>query len=80
MHAPNNSVTSSRSFLTKHLVTSWDYRHPSVLAALRLAAGIWCVVLTALLFSIGDWWAGPLLLVAAVAFTAMFYVLRIVQG
>jgi hypothetical protein len=75
MRAPNENVTPSRSFLTKHLVTPWDYRHPSV-----PAAGIWCIVLSALLFSIGDWWAAPLLLVAAAAFTAMFYVPRIVQG
>jgi hypothetical protein len=27
MHAPNDNVTPSRSFLTKHLVTSLDYRH-----------------------------------------------------
>ena len=80
MHAPNENVAPSRSFLTRHLVTSWDYRHPSVLAGVRLAAGIWLVVLTALLFSIGDWWAAPLLVVAAVLFSAMFYVLRIVQG
>jgi fatty acid desaturase len=44
------------------------------------AAGIWLVVLSALLFAIGDWWAAPLLVVAAVLFWAMFYVLRIVQG
>jgi hypothetical protein len=75
MHAPNENVTPSRSFLTKHLVTPLDYRHPSV-----PAAGIWCIVLSALLFSIGEWWAAPLLLVAAAAFTAVFYVLRIVQG
>jgi hypothetical protein len=30
--------------------------------------------------SAGDWWAALLLLVAGVAFTAMFCVLRIVQG
>jgi hypothetical protein len=72
--------TPSRSFLTRYLVTSWDYRHPSVLASLRLAAGICLVVLSALLFAIGDWWAAPLLVVAAVLFWAMFYVLRIVQG
>ena len=77
MHAPNENVTPSRSFLMKHVVASWDYRHPSVLAGVRLAAGIWCVVLSVLLFSIGDWWAAPLLVAAA--FTAMFYVLRIVQ-
>ena len=47
---------------------------------LRLAAGIWLVVLSALLFAIGDWWAASLLVVAAVLFWAMFYVLRIVQG
>ena len=80
MNAPNDNVTSSRSFLTRHLVTSWDYRHPSVLAGLRLAAGIWMVVLSVLLFSIGDWWAAPLLVVAAVLFSATFYVLRIAQG
>ena len=80
MHVPNDNVAASRSFLTRHLVTSWDYRHPSALAGVRLAAGIGLVVLSVLLFSIGDWWAAPLLLVAAVAFTAMFYVLRTVQG
>ena len=79
MHAPHGNVAPSRSFLTRRLVTPWDYRHPSALAAVRLAAGVWLVVLTALLFSIGDWWAAPLLLVAAVIFTAMFCVLRIVQ-
>jgi fatty acid desaturase len=80
MHAPNGSLAPSRPFLTKRLVTSLDYRHPVALAAVRLAAGICLVVLSALLFSIGDWWAAPLLLVAAVTFTAMFYVLRIVSG
>jgi hypothetical protein len=80
MNAPNGNVTPSRSFLARHLVTSWDYRYPSVLAGLRLGAGIWVVVLTALLFAIGDWWAAPLLVVAAILFLAMFYVLRVVQG
>jgi hypothetical protein len=80
MHAPNDSAALSHAFLARHLVTSWDYRHPSALAAVRLGAGIGLVVLSVLLFSIGDWWAAPLLLVAAVIFTAMFCVLRIVQG
>ncbi|HEX3309536.1 MAG TPA: hypothetical protein VHS32_25075 [Streptosporangiaceae bacterium] len=53
---------------------------PSVLAGVRLAAGIWLAVLSVLLFSIGDWWAAPLLVVAAVLFSITFYVLRIVQG
>ena len=79
MHAPNDNIAPSQAFLARHLVTSWDYRHPSALAAVRLGAGIGLVVLSVLLFSIGDWWAAPLLLVAAVIFTAMFCVLRIVQ-
>ena len=78
--APNENVAPSRSFLTKYLVTSWDYRHPSVLAGVRLAIGIWLVVLSVLLFSIDGWWAAPLLVVAAALCTTIFYVLRIVQG
>jgi hypothetical protein len=79
MHAPNENITA-QAFLTRHLVTSWDYRHPSSLAAVRLAVGLGLVVLSVMLFSVGDWWAAPLLLVAAVIFTDMFCVLRIVQG
>jgi hypothetical protein len=45
---------------------------PSVLAGVRLAAGIWLAVLSVLLFSIGDWWAAPLLVVAAVLFSTTF--------
>jgi hypothetical protein len=30
--------------------------------------------------AIGDWWAAPLLVVAAMLFLAMFHVLRIAQG
>jgi hypothetical protein len=48
MHAPDENVTRSRSVLMKLLVRSWDYRHPYVFAGLRLAAGIWLVVLGAL--------------------------------
>jgi hypothetical protein len=80
MHAPNDSAALQHAFLARHLVTSWDYRHPSALAAVRLAVGIGLVVLSVLLLSIGDWWAAPLLAVAAVIFTAMFCALRIVQG
>ncbi len=80
MPAPNYDVTPWRAFLTRYLVTSWDYHHPSALAGVRLAAGIWLVVLSALLFTSGDWWAAPLLAAAAMLFSATFYVLRIVQG
>jgi hypothetical protein len=40
------------------LTTSYDVRHPVVMAWVRFIAGAWLVVLTALLFSIGDWWGG----------------------
>jgi hypothetical protein len=43
-------------------VTSWDYHHPSALAGVRLAAGIWLVVLgTVLIASGGDALLGYLL-------------------
>jgi hypothetical protein len=80
MPVPDDDVAAWRSFLTRYLVTSWDYHHPSALAGVRLAAGIWLVVLSALLFASGDWWAAPLLAAAAMLFSATFYVLRIVQG
>ncbi len=80
MPAPNDGVTPWRSFLARYLVTSWDYHHPTALAGVRLAAGIWLVVLSVLLFGAGDWWAAPLLAAAAMLFSATFYVLRIVQG
>jgi hypothetical protein len=75
MHASNDNVTPSRSFFTKYLFASCDCRQAT---ATPLS---WLVVLSALLFSIGDWWAAPLLVVVAmVLFSATFYVLRIVQG
>lgn len=38
------------------LTTSYDVRHPVVMAWVRFVPGAWLVVLTALLCSIGDWW------------------------
>jgi hypothetical protein len=80
MPPPNDGVPAWRSLLTRYLVTSWDYHHPSALAGVRLAAGIWLVVLSTLLIASSDWWAAPLLAAAAMLFSATFYVLRIVQG
>lgn len=40
------------------LTTSYDVRHPIVMAWVRFVLGAWVVVLAALLCSIGDWWGG----------------------
>ena len=42
------------------LTTSYDVRHPVVMAWVRFVSGAWLVVLTALLCSIGDWWGAVL--------------------
>ena len=47
------------------LTTSVDARHPYVMAAVRLAAGVWLFILFALLLAVGAWW-GVVLLPAAV--------------
>lgn len=80
MPASNENVPPSQSVLMKHLVTSWDYRHPYVLGGVRLAVGIWLFILGVLLCSIGYWLGLLLLVVAAVLFWVGYRVLRIVQG
>ncbi|HUB75001.1 MAG TPA: hypothetical protein VL979_13335 [Solirubrobacteraceae bacterium] len=51
---------------------AWEYRHRRVTVPVRVATGIWLVVLTAVLYGygVGGWWA--LLLVPAAA--AHFYI------
>jgi hypothetical protein len=52
------------------LTTSYDLRHRVAMAWVRFGAGVWLVVLTVLLCSIGDWWALELLLAAGLLFWA----------
>jgi len=51
---------------------AWEYRHARVMGPVRVAIGIWLLVLTAIMYGygVGGWWA--LLLVPAAA--AHFYV------
>lgn len=52
------------------LPNSWGYRHARVIAPLRIAIGIWLLVLTAILYGSGHggWWAALLLPCAALHF------------
>jgi hypothetical protein len=59
MHAPPDNV------LMRFLVRSWEYRHPQVWVRVRVACGVFNVVLGVLLLAAGHW-LGPLTLLAAV--------------
>ena len=64
MYAPNDNAPSSRSVLTRFLVRSWEYRHPHVWVRVRVACGIFNVVLGVLLLASAHW-LGPLTWLAA---------------
>ena len=51
MYAPNDNAPSSRSVLMRFLVRSREYRHPRVWARVRVACGIFNVVLGVLLLA-----------------------------
>lgn len=50
--------------------TSWEYRHATVMAPIRVAIGLWLLVLTALLYGYGHggWWAALLVPAALLHF------------
>jgi hypothetical protein len=64
MYAPNDNAPSSRSVLTRFLVRSWEYRHPHAWVRVRVACGIFNVVLGVLLLASAHW-LGPLTWLAA---------------
>ena len=51
MHAPAEKVTPSRSVLMRFLVRSWEYRRPRLWVGVRVACGIFNVVLGVLLLA-----------------------------
>jgi hypothetical protein len=59
------------------LPSSWEYRHARVMFPVRVATGIWLVVLTAILYGYGrgGWW-GALLVPAATLHFYLAYRLR----
>jgi len=59
MYAPGDRVTPSRSVLMRYLVRSWEYRRPRLWVGVRVACGIFNVVLGVLLLASVPW-LGPL--------------------
>ena len=64
MYAPADKVIPSRSVLMRFLVRSWEYRRPRLWVGVRLACGIFNVVLGVLLLASARW-LGPLTWLAA---------------
>jgi hypothetical protein len=64
VYASMDNVPSSRSVLMRFLVRSWEYRHPHVWVGVRVACGIFNVVLGVLLLA-SVHWLGPLAWLAA---------------
>jgi threonine/homoserine/homoserine lactone efflux protein len=59
MYPPNDNTASSRSVLMRFLVRSREYRSPHVWVGVRVACGVFNVVLAVLLLTSGHW-LGPL--------------------
>jgi hypothetical protein len=64
MYAPTDNVSSSRSVLMRFLVRSWEYRRPHVWVGVRVACGVFNLVLGVLLLASAPW-LGPLTWLAA---------------
>jgi len=49
------------------LVPRYEYRHPRVFAGVRMASGVWLLILTAILYGYdrGGWWRALLIPAAA---------------
>ena len=61
MHAPADNAPSSQPVLMRFLVRSWEYRRPRLWVGVRVACGIFNVVLGVLLLA-SFRWLGPLAL------------------
>jgi hypothetical protein len=59
MYPPNDNTAPSRSVLMRFLVRSREYRYPHVWVRVRVACGVFNVVLAVLLLTSGHW-LGPL--------------------
>jgi hypothetical protein len=64
MYPQNDKAPSSRSVLMRFLVRSWEYRRPRLWVGVRVACGIFNVVLGVLLLA-SLRWLGPLAWLAA---------------
>ena len=68
MYGPDDNTAPSRSVLMRFLVRSREYRHPQVWVRVRLACGVFNVVLGVLLLASAHW-LGPLTWLAALPLT-----------
>jgi hypothetical protein len=59
MYPPNGKTAPSRSVLMRFLVRSREYRHPHLWVRVRIACGVFNVVLGVLLLA-SVHWLGPL--------------------
>jgi hypothetical protein len=59
MYPPNDNPAPSRSVLMRFLVRAREYREPHVWVRVRVACGVFNVVLSVLLLTSGRW-LGPL--------------------
>jgi len=82
MYATAGTTPPPRSDLEKLLVRSWEYRHPRRYARVRIACGIFNVVLgVALLASVP--WTGPLALLGVLPLAGaalIFWTVRRLQA
>jgi threonine/homoserine/homoserine lactone efflux protein len=82
MYAAADSIPPSRSVLMRVLVRSWEYRRPGLWTGVRVACGIFNVVLgVALLASVH--WTGPLALLGVLPLagaTLIFWTARRLQS
>ncbi len=70
MHEPDGSAASSRSVLMRFLVRSREYRRPHAWGRVRVACGVFNLVLGVVLLASGHWlgslaWLGALPLAGA---------------
>jgi hypothetical protein len=66
MRAPTDNVNRSRSVLMRFLVRPREYRHPHLWVRVRVACGVWNLLLGVLLLA-SSRWLGPLAWLGAVA-------------
>jgi hypothetical protein len=64
MHAPAGNIRPSQPVLMRFLVRSWEYRRPRLWVGVRVACGIFNVVLGVLVLAFVQW-LGPLTWLAA---------------
>jgi hypothetical protein len=66
----------------QRLLPAWDYKYPRQLAFVRTLAGLWFVILTALLLGYhrGEAWAWVLVPSAALSFLGAWYIPRAVAA